>query len=66
MNGRRNYGSPLFVIDYGVNIGVGGVGGDCGLIKSGDDGLAISKEITMSCLLTKTSMKIRMKFYKLK
>jgi hypothetical protein len=43
MNGRINDGSPLFVIDYGVNIGVGGVGGDCGLVKSGDYGLATSK-----------------------
>jgi hypothetical protein len=43
MNGRRNDGSPLFVIGYGVSIGVGGVGGDYGLIKSGDDGLARSK-----------------------
>ncbi len=43
MDGRRNNGSPLIVIDYGVSIGVGGVGGDCGLAKSGDDGLARSK-----------------------
>ncbi len=42
VNGRRIDGSPLFVVDYGVNIGVGGVGGDCGLVNSGDGELARS------------------------
>ncbi len=40
MNGVRNDGSPLLIVDYGVDICQGKVGNGYGLVGSGSDGFA--------------------------
>jgi hypothetical protein len=39
MNGMNNDGSPLSIVDYGVDICQGRVGNGYGLVRSGDMGL---------------------------
>jgi hypothetical protein len=43
MNEVRNNGSPLSIVDYGVDICQGRVGNGYGLVGNDDDGFARSK-----------------------